>query len=91
MAAPKKATPATRPRRIPEFLPAFSFSQQFSKEEILKLESEAKQVTIIRDTWGIPHIYGKTDADAVDNITDLVTVNSQGSSGNDLLYKCFDL
>jgi acyl-homoserine-lactone acylase len=25
----------------------------------------AADVTIIRDTWGIPHIYGKTDADAV--------------------------
>ena len=25
----------------------------------------AKDVTIIRDTWGIPHVYGKTDADAV--------------------------
>jgi acyl-homoserine-lactone acylase len=25
----------------------------------------ASNVTIIRDTWGIPHIYGKTDADAV--------------------------
>ena len=47
------------------FLPSFSFSQQFSKQEIARLESEAKQVTIIRDTWGIPHIYGKTDADAV--------------------------
>ncbi|HZH37379.1 MAG TPA: penicillin acylase family protein, partial [Flavisolibacter sp.] len=29
------------------------------------LEQRAKQVTIIRDDWGIPHIYGKTDADAV--------------------------
>ena len=47
------------------FLPAFSFSQQFSKQEVAKFESQAKQVTIIRDTWGIPHIYGKTDADAV--------------------------
>src|SRR6195952_1038956 len=47
------------------FLPAFSFSQQFSKEEITSFESQAKQVIIIRDTWGIPHIYGKTDADAV--------------------------
>jgi acyl-homoserine lactone acylase PvdQ len=28
-------------------------------------EREAKAVTIIRDTWGIAHIYGKTDADAV--------------------------
>ena len=27
--------------------------------------SEARNVTIIRDDWGIPHVYGKTDADAV--------------------------
>jgi acyl-homoserine-lactone acylase len=26
---------------------------------------EAKAVTIIRDSWGIAHVYGKTDADAV--------------------------
>ena len=26
---------------------------------------QAQAVTIIRDTWGIPHVYGKTDADAV--------------------------
>lgn len=34
-----------------------------TREEILRWEKQAKQVTIIRDTWGIPHIYGKTDAD----------------------------
>jgi acyl-homoserine-lactone acylase len=28
-------------------------------------EEQAKRVTIIRDNYGIPHIYGKTDADAV--------------------------
>lgn len=28
-------------------------------------EAQAKRVTIHRDEWGIPHIYGKTDADAV--------------------------
>jgi len=28
-------------------------------------EDQAKCVTIYRDQWGIPHIYGKTDADAV--------------------------
>lgn len=28
-------------------------------------EPQAKRVTIHRDEWGIPHIYGKTDADAV--------------------------
>ena len=38
---------------------------QFSAKEIAHYENAAKQVTIIRDNWGIPHIYGKSDADAV--------------------------
>lgn len=46
-------------------LPFISFSQQFSQKEIDRYKSQAQRVTIIRDTWGIPHIYGKTDADAV--------------------------
>ncbi len=37
----------------------------FSKEEISRWEKQAQQVTIIRDGYGVPHIYGKTDADAV--------------------------
>jgi len=28
-------------------------------------EKEAQNVTIVRDDWGIAHVYGKTDADAV--------------------------
>lgn len=44
-------------------LPIHLLAQSFSKEEINRWEKQAKQVTIIRDTWGIPHIYGKTDAD----------------------------
>ena len=28
-------------------------------------EAQAQNVTIIRDDWGIPHIYGESDADAV--------------------------
>jgi acyl-homoserine-lactone acylase len=40
-------------------------AQPFSQTEIIRWEKQAKQVSIIRDTWGIPHIYGKTDADAV--------------------------
>ena len=47
------------------FLPLFSIAQKFSPQEIKKFEAEAQQVTIIRDNWGVPHIYGKTDADAV--------------------------
>jgi len=47
------------------FIPSLTFSQTFSQLEINRYTTQAKRVTIIRDTWGIPHIYGKTDADAV--------------------------
>jgi acyl-homoserine lactone acylase PvdQ len=40
-------------------------AQKFTREEISRWQAQARQVTIIRDTWGIPHVYGKTDADAV--------------------------
>ncbi len=38
---------------------------QYSNEEIQRWEARAATVTVIRDSWGIPHIYGKTDADAI--------------------------
>src|SRR6186997_731926 len=28
-------------------------------------EKQAQNVTIVRDDWGVPHVYGKTDADTV--------------------------
>ncbi|MEY2792255.1 MAG: hypothetical protein RJA76_247 [Bacteroidota bacterium] len=37
----------------------------FNRVEIERWKNRAKQVTIVRDKWGIPHIYGKTDADCV--------------------------
>ncbi len=40
-------------------------AQKFTNEEIARWQKQAKEITIIRDTWGIPHVYGKTDADAV--------------------------
>src|SRR5215210_7215251 len=46
-------------------LPLQFFAQNFSQPEIIRWQHQAKNVTIIRDNWGIPHIYGKTDADAV--------------------------
>ena len=46
-------------------LPLPLFAQNFSKEEISRWQKQASHVTIIRDHWGIPHIYGKSDADAV--------------------------
>jgi len=50
---------------LPASLFAQKVSQTFSAAEIKRFEQQAKQVTIIRDNWGIPHIYGKTDANAV--------------------------
>ncbi len=47
------------------FSPFFSLAQNYNNKEIEKFEQEAKEVTIIRDNWGVPHIYGKTDANAV--------------------------
>ncbi len=35
------------------------------QDELARWEHEARAVTITRDDWGIPHIRGKTDADAV--------------------------
>lgn len=46
-------------------LPIGIFAQKFSQTDIKRFELQAKNVNIIRDNWGIPHIYGKTDADAV--------------------------
>ncbi len=45
--------------------PFAGYAQKFSKEEIQRYQTEAKSVTIIRDNYGVPHIYGKTDAAAV--------------------------
>ena len=58
-------------RRPPMFfiwtlLLAFSgYAQNFSSADLKRCESEVHQVQIIRDKWGIPHIYGKTDASVV--------------------------
>ncbi|SHM34934.1 penicillin acylase family protein [Flavobacterium chilense] len=40
-------------------------AQKINPKEISRLEKLAQQVSVIRDQWGIPHVYGKTDADAV--------------------------
>jgi acyl-homoserine-lactone acylase len=42
-----------------------TFAQSFTPAEIARYRQQAKNVTIIRDKWGIPHVYGTTDADAV--------------------------
>jgi acyl-homoserine-lactone acylase len=47
------------------FVSCVAHAQSFSKTDIARWQQRAKQVTITRDTWGVPHIYGKTDADVV--------------------------
>ena len=37
----------------------------FSEEEVIRWEETASKVKILRDNWGIPHIYGISDADTV--------------------------
>ncbi len=40
-------------------------AQSYTPQEISSWQAQASQVTITRDAWGVPHIAGKTDADAV--------------------------
>ncbi|MDX2306433.1 MAG: acylase [Microscillaceae bacterium] len=40
-------------------------SPQQSTPELARWQNHAQNVTIIRDDFGVPHIYGKTDANAV--------------------------
>jgi acyl-homoserine-lactone acylase len=42
-----------------------SCTQDVTDPELARLEARAQNVTIIRDDFGVPHIYAKTDADAV--------------------------
>lgn len=41
------------------------FAQNTDTKEFNRLKKLTENVTIIRDNWGIAHVYGKTDADAV--------------------------
>ena len=45
--------------------PFFCFGQKFTPAEVQRFRAEARSVTIIRDNYGVPHIYGKTDANVV--------------------------
>ncbi|HEV8357241.1 MAG TPA: penicillin acylase family protein, partial [Gemmatimonadales bacterium] len=40
-------------------------ASQAADSDAARWAREARSVTIVRDDWGIPHIHGKTDADAV--------------------------
>src|ERR1035437_7339593 len=44
---------------------AAGVSAQTANRDLARWEQQARNVTIIRDDWGIAHVHGKTDADAV--------------------------
>ena len=47
------------------FLPLLFILTAASPPELGRWKAEANRVTITRDDWGIAHVHGKTDADAV--------------------------
>src|ERR1041385_4045506 len=52
-------------RTIAAFLPLAFILTAASAPETSRWKAEASRVTITRDDWGIAHVHGKTDADAV--------------------------
>ena len=51
---------------------------EFRTTEIEQWEAQAAHVEIIRDNFGIPHIYGKTDADAVIHMKNFLAAPHSG-------------
>jgi acyl-homoserine lactone acylase PvdQ len=47
------------------FILTFQFSSCSTNQDLERWTTQAQQVSIIRDEYGVPHIYGKTDADCV--------------------------
>ncbi|MDK6078075.1 penicillin acylase family protein [Massilia varians] len=54
-AVPAFAAPAAAP----------AVQQAASSAELARWKKTAARVTVMRDKWGIPHVFGKSDADAV--------------------------
>src|SRR3954470_132916 len=51
--------------RNPVFCALLFLLTAASPPELSRWKAEASQVTITRDDWGIAHVHGRTDADAV--------------------------
>jgi acyl-homoserine lactone acylase PvdQ len=52
-------------KQLALLLAAASAAFAFQPPEAVRWKRQAANVTIVRDDWGIAHVYGKTDADAV--------------------------
>jgi acyl-homoserine-lactone acylase len=63
LAAPPLAAAAAVATAAPKAAPQGAGS--FTPAETARLKKAAQRVTILRDKWGIPHVFGKLDADAV--------------------------
>ena len=46
-------------------LPLLAFLTAAAPPELARWKAEASRVTITRDDWGIAHVHGQSDADAV--------------------------
>ena len=57
--------PCVAQARAAAATPAWQIPVATQGAEYARLQREARRVTITRDNWGIPHVHGKTDADAV--------------------------
>src|ERR1041385_4287369 len=54
-----------RKSAVSALAPLLSLLTAASPPELARWRGEASQVTITRDDWGIAHVHGKSDADAV--------------------------
>ena len=54
-----------KPILVLALVAAFGASQPAVSPDAARWETQARNITIVRDDLGIPHVYGKTDADAV--------------------------
>src|SRR5512133_1976865 len=52
-------------RALVPMIAAVSAVVAFQSTEAARWEQQASGISIVRDDWGIAHVYGKTDADAV--------------------------
>src|SRR5260370_25520734 len=63
--AASAARPARPPQAKQQTAGALETAKIVNAPEVSRWEQEARDVTILRDDWGIAHVYGKIDADAV--------------------------
>src|SRR5690348_2934343 len=52
-------------KKLALFVFAAAAWAQAPSADLVRWKQQARQITIVRDDWGIAHVHGKTDADAV--------------------------